>query len=56
MQVNELCRERKQTGETVVELETGKLRVRLINTYANKKPLDEILYIIACHRLAKRLV
>ena len=55
MQVRELHREEHQTGETVVEIETDKLLVRLINTYDKEKTFDEMLYIIACRRLATRL-
>ena len=55
MQVKELKRKIKQTGETVVDFEVDKIRVRLINTYDKEKTLDEILYILACRRLAERI-
>jgi hypothetical protein len=55
MQVTELCREVKPTGETIVEFETGKLLVRLTQTYGSKRTLDEMLYVIACRRLSERM-
>ena len=41
MQIKELRRKRRQTGETVAEFEAGKLLVRLIDTYGSKETLDE---------------
>jgi hypothetical protein len=55
MQVNELCRSKELTGETIVKIEAGKQLVRLINTYTKDKALDEILYVLACRRLAERM-
>ena len=55
MQVKELHRRKTQTDETVVEFEAGKLLVRLINTYDSKRTLDELIYVIACRKLAERL-
>jgi hypothetical protein len=53
MQVKELHRKKAQTGETVVELEIGKMIVRLIGTYDKKKPLDELIYVMACRKMAQ---
>jgi len=55
MQVKELNRQTKRTGETVVDFEVDKLRVRLIDTYHKEKSFDEVLYILACRRLAERI-
>ena len=55
MKVKELHRHQNLNGETIVELETGKLRVRLISTYCKQTALDEMLYQMACHKLAERL-
>jgi len=55
MQIKELHRQQNLNGETIVEIEAGKLRVRLINTYCKQTALDEMLYQMACHKLAKRL-
>ena len=55
MQVRELDRRIKRTGEIVVDIEIDKLRVRLISTYDKEKSFDEILYILACRRLAERI-
>ena len=55
MQVKELHRQEKRSGETVVEIEVDRLRVRLIDTYDNEKTLDDIIYVLACRRLAERI-
>ena len=56
MQIKEMQRLKKeQTGETVVDIEAGRLRVRLINTYNNERLLDEIIYTLACRRFAERM-
>jgi len=55
MTVKELHRQHNKNGQTVVELETEKLVVRLISTYDKQKSLDEMIYIIACRKLADRL-
>jgi hypothetical protein len=55
MQVKELCRQEKRVGETVIEMEADKLRVRLIATYDNKETLEDMIYVIACRRLADKL-
>jgi len=55
MQVKELRRQKTETNETVVEFEAGKLLVRLINTYDSKRTLDDLIYIMACRKLAERL-
>jgi hypothetical protein len=55
MNIKELRRSIKQGGETVTEFEVGKLHIRLIGTYGGEKTLDELLYIIACNKLAGRL-
>ena len=54
MQVKELQRQNTQTGETVVELEAGKLLVRLIGSYDNNRPLDELIYVMACRKMAQQ--
>ena len=53
--VKELHRQHNNDGQTIVQIETGKLMVRLINTYDKKSTLDEMLYMIACRRLADRI-
>ena len=55
MQVKELYRQKTKPDETVVEFEAGKLFVRLINTYDNKRTLDDLIYVMACRKLAERL-
>lgn len=55
MQIKELCRTENPSGETVVEYEAGKLLVRLIDTYDRAKTFEEMLYVIACRRLAAKL-
>ena len=55
MQVKELRRDRKQTGETIAEFEAGQLLVRLTGTYGVKETLDDLLYVIACRKLAGKL-
>ena len=55
MQVKELHRKKEKNGETIVEVEAGKLLVRLIDTYDSKKTLEEMIYVIACRRLAAKL-
>ena len=54
MQIKELCRKKKQTGEVVAEFEAGKIIVRLIDTYNSEKSFEELLYIIACRKLNER--
>ena len=56
MQIKELCRRKIQTGETVAEFEAGHLLVRLIDTYDGKETLDELLYAIACQKLAENWI
>ena len=53
MQIKELCRDRKPSGENIVEYEADKKIVRLIKTYDDKKSFDELLYVIACRKLAE---
>jgi len=55
MQVKEVCRNHKQTGETVVEFEAGNQLVRLIDTYNGEKTLEEMLYVIACQKLTEKV-
>ena len=54
MQIKELCRKTNKTGETVVEFESGKILVRLIDTYNDTKTFEELLYAIACRKLAEQ--
>jgi len=55
MQVKELRRKEKQTGETIVDIKADKLLVRLISTYSNGKTLEEMIYILACCRLEDKI-
>ena len=55
MQIKELRRS-IQSGESVIEFTAGKLHVRLIDTYSGRITLDELLYVIACNKLAERLI
>ena len=54
MKVKELCRKKTNAGGTIVEFETGKLLVRLNDTYDNKITLDELIYVMACRKLTER--
>ena len=53
MYAKELCRQKNQTGEMVAEFEVGKLLVRLISTYDSKRTLDELIYVLACRKMAE---
>jgi len=53
MQIRELRRDKKQSGENIVEYEADNFIVRLIKTYDDKRPFDELLYVIACRKLAE---
>ena len=55
MQVTELHRQQNQDGQTIVEYKADKLVVRLITTYDKKKSLDEVIYMMACRKLAGKL-
>jgi len=53
MEVKELRRDKKQSGENIVEYEADKIIVRLIETYDDKKSFEDLLYVIACRKLAE---
>ena len=55
MMVKELRRRKKRNGETVAEFDTGKLLVRLTCSFSGGETLDELLYVLACRKLAERL-
>ena len=55
MAIKEVNRQDNKDGQTVVEFETDKLVVRLINTYDKRKTLEDMIYVIACRKLADRL-
>lgn len=55
MIVRELNRRRKKNGQTTVEYETDKLRMRLINTYDARKTFEDLFYEITCRKLAKEI-
>ena len=44
-----------RSGEIITKYEVGKMSVELVGTFGDRAILDDILYSIACHRLAKRL-
>jgi hypothetical protein len=56
MQITELRRSIKQSGENIAEFDTEKIHVRLIDTYSGRISFDDLLYIIACNKLAERLM
>ena len=55
MQVIVQDRKINRSGEVVSKYETGKLSVELVGTFGDRAILDDLLYSIACHRLAQRL-
>ena len=55
MMIRELNRQPRCNGQTVVDYEVGSLRVRLINTYDNSKSFEDLIYTIACRRLAAQI-
>ena len=55
MQVTELDRQKICSGEMIAKFETGKRSIQLIGTFENKVTLDDLLYSIACQRIAERL-
>jgi len=55
MQVTEVDRHTTSSGEMVAEFEAGKRSVQLIGTFEDRATLDDLLYSIACRKLAERL-
>jgi len=55
MQAKELRRQTNISGETIVEIEVENMRVRLTSTYDGKATFDEVIYILACDKLADRI-
>ena len=55
MQVTEVDRRTTCTGEMITRFEAGKRSIQLIGTFENRVSLDDLLYSIACQRIAERL-
>jgi hypothetical protein len=53
MQITEINNGQKQIAKNITEYEADKKIVRLIKTYSNKHTFDDLLFIIACRRLAQ---
>ncbi len=56
MQITELERRTNGSGETIVKFKAGKRSIQIVGTFENKATLDDLLYSIACRRIAERLV
>lgn len=56
MQITELERRTTGSGETIAKFKAGKRAIQLVGTFENKAALDDLLYSIACRRIAERLV
>ena len=52
MQVKEISRTKNKFGQTIVEYETGKQKIRLIKSYDTEKSLEDLLYVLACQKLS----
>ena len=55
MIVKELNRKLNTDGKTVAEYEAGKLHLRIIDSYDNKRSFEDLIYVVACHRLAGQI-
>jgi len=55
MQVTEVDRRTTCSGEMVAIFEAGKRSIQLIGTFEDRATLDDLLYSIACQRIAERL-
>lgn len=56
MQITELERRTTDSGETIAKFKSGKRSIQIVGTFENKATLDNLLYSIACRRIAERLV
>ena len=56
MQITELERRTTGSGEMIAKFKAGKRAIQLVGTFENKAVLDDLLYSIACRRIAERLV
>lgn len=54
MQVTEVDRQTTHSGETVAIFKVGKRSVQLIGTFENRATLDDLLYSIACRKIAEQ--
>ncbi len=54
MQVTEVDRQTTSSGEMVTIFEAGKRSIQLIGTFENRATLDDLLYSIACQKIAER--
>lgn len=56
MQITELERRTTDSGETIAKFKAGKRSIQVVGTFENKATLDDLLYSIACGRIAEWLV
>lgn len=56
MQITELERRTTDSGETIAKFKAGKRSIQVVGTFENKATLDDLLYSIACRRIAEWLV
>ena len=54
MQVTELDRRTTCSGEMIARFEAGKRSIQIIGTFENRATLDDLLYSIACQKIAER--
>jgi hypothetical protein len=55
MRVTELERRTACSGETIARFEIGKRSIQIVGTFENRATLDDLLYFIACRKIAERL-
>jgi hypothetical protein len=53
VQITEIKNGNKKIGKNIAEYEADKKVVRLTKTYNNKNTFDDLLFVIACRRLAE---
>lgn len=54
MQVTEIDRQTTCSGEMVAIFEAGKRSIQLVGTFEGRTTLDDLLYSIACRKIAER--
>ncbi len=56
MQVTEVKRQTTHSGEMVTMFKAGKRSIQLIGTFEDRATLDDLLYSIACRKIAERFM
>lgn len=56
MQITEVDRQTTRSGEMVAVFKAGKRSIQLIGTFEDRATLDELLYSIACRKIAERFM